>query len=110
MDFWISSEMVSTETGVKLARGLGGGWAIEFIQGGSGDGAVDRANCWWMVDILLLKNCRKVVQVRGELLEGRALGGWSRWLTVEKRALVLPLPALMRVEKYEDLAMERAVL
>ena len=52
-----------SEMRVKLVSGLNGGWVVEFIQGGSSDGVVDEASCWLMVVILLVKDCRKVVQV-----------------------------------------------
>ena len=62
-DLWMSTEMVDSEVGVKLERGLGGGWSAGFIQDGSTDGVFDEANCWWMVVILVVKNWRKAVQV-----------------------------------------------
>lgn len=45
-----------------------------------------------MVLIFELKKSRKAVHRLVEMSGGRVLGGCSRWLTVEKRTLLLPVP------------------
>lgn len=94
-DLRMSLEIKDTDARVKSDRELENDRAGGTIQASSFEGVADEATCKLMVLIFVAKKFRKAVQFSVEILEGRVLGGCNRWLTVEKRALVLPFPAEM---------------